>query len=93
MLTTEEAAAILGLSPDTLKQWRRLDDGPPYYTFGRAIRYREDLLIEWREICKHTPDLWLGGRQVDEGRAPAEDPGVIFHDEDELRETEAEVPA
>lgn len=45
LLTTEEAALYLRLSPHTLTKWRQIDYGPKYISLGnRAVRYRvEDL--------------------------------------------------
>ncbi len=44
LLTQEEAAGLLCLSPTTLKKWRRTRRGPRYYRLGSAVRYkREDL--------------------------------------------------
>lgn len=40
LLTTEEAAAVLRLSPHTLKKWRRLRTGPEYRKVGRRVVYR-----------------------------------------------------
>ena len=39
MLTTEEVAAILGVSPGYVKQLRYMDKGPAFIRLGRAIRY------------------------------------------------------
>ena len=44
LLSEEEAAELLCLSPATLKKWRRIRRGPRYYRLGSAVRYkREDL--------------------------------------------------
>ena len=44
LLTEDDAAAVLALSPSTLKKWRRTRRGPRYYRLGSAVRYkREDL--------------------------------------------------
>lgn len=40
LLTTAEAAALLRQSPNTLKYWRHMKQGPPYATIGRRIVYR-----------------------------------------------------
>ena len=41
LLTTTEAAALLGLSPLTLQDWRSRNRGPRYVRLSRrAIRYR-----------------------------------------------------
>ena len=42
LLTDDEAARFLALSPATLKKWRRLHRGPRYYRLGSAIRYRQE---------------------------------------------------
>jgi len=43
-LTTEQAAAYLGMSRHTLHRWRWSGDGPRYRKFGRSVRYaRADL--------------------------------------------------
>ena len=41
------AAALVGLKRHTLACYRNLGDGPPYYKFGRAIRYRTADLLAW----------------------------------------------
>ena len=44
LLAEGQAAALLRLSPSTLKKWRRTRRGPRYYRLGSAVRYkREDL--------------------------------------------------
>ena len=44
LMTEDEAASLLKLSPTTLKKWRRTGREPRYYRLGSAIRYRrEDL--------------------------------------------------
>lgn len=56
-MSTKEAAAFLGLSPDTLKWWRTRNRSasPPYFRLHHhAIRYsRADL------------ERWLSGRRVE----------------------------
>ena len=39
-LTTRQAAALVGLAPNTLEIWRIRGGGPKYIKFGRAVRYR-----------------------------------------------------
>ena len=39
LLTTEEVAAVLGVSPGYVKQLRYMDKGPAFIRIGRAIRY------------------------------------------------------
>lgn len=61
MLTTAQAAVVLGLSPRTLEQFRVKGGGCQYFALGRrAIRYkRQDL------------DAWLDARR----RKSTSDPG------------------
>ena len=48
MLTTTQAAGVLGLSPRTLEQLRVKGGGPSYFALGkRAIRYRRHVLESW----------------------------------------------
>lgn len=43
-LNTEQAAAYLGMSPNTLHRWRWSGEGPRFRKFGRSVRYaRTDL--------------------------------------------------
>ncbi len=61
MLTTTQAAGVLGLSPRTLEQLRVKGGGPEYFALGkRAVRYR----------C-HALESWLAGRR----RVSTSDPG------------------
>lgn len=44
LLTTDEAAAYLTLTPARLKSWRAAGTGPPWLKLGQAVRYeRADL--------------------------------------------------
>ena len=47
LLTTQEAAAWLGLSPATLKKYRVAGGGPPFHKLGRAVRYDVADLRDW----------------------------------------------
>ena len=40
LLTTKQAAQILGLQPNTLAKWRVSGAGPIFVAMGRAVRYR-----------------------------------------------------
>jgi len=44
-----EAAGVLGRSPETLRWWRKRDEGPPSFKIGRRVVYFEDELIGWIE--------------------------------------------
>jgi predicted DNA-binding transcriptional regulator AlpA len=58
LLTTEAAAARVGLSPVTLKVWRwqRNPHAPPHITVGaRNIRYSAAAIEEWKAARTHRP--------------------------------------
>ena len=57
LLTTEEAAEMLQMSPASLAQWRSRELGPPYIKFEGTVRYQAE------EIGK-----WLKSRAVKPGR-------------------------
>jgi hypothetical protein len=48
-LSEEAAAAAIGKSLRTLRQWRRRGIGPPYVKFGRTIRYRKPFVEHFRQ--------------------------------------------
>jgi hypothetical protein len=51
LLTTKEAATLLGLKPNTLEIWRSLGKGPAFLKYGdeafSAVRYERSTLLEW----------------------------------------------
>lgn len=47
LLTTKQAANILGLSPNTLNQWRNLKRGPKFHKLEKSVRYLESDLLEY----------------------------------------------
>jgi len=44
-----EVAEYLGVPEPTLRQWRRVGDGPRYFSIRRHIRYRWQDVEEWLE--------------------------------------------
>lgn len=55
LLTTEEAAAFLGLAPSTLATRRvRRSDGPRYLKIGRKVLYPLSELKRFRAQCMRT---------------------------------------
>jgi excisionase family DNA binding protein len=71
MLTTEEAAALLGLKPATLANWR--EDGSvelAFSKFGRSVRYRYGDVIAFAEHTRCTSTLAARRLKAAEGRAP-----------------------
>ena len=53
----------LGLSERTLQDWRVRGCGPPYYQFGRSIRYCLEEVYEWMRQYRHT-STWDQTRQL-----------------------------
>jgi Helix-turn-helix domain len=47
LLTQKDAGNFLRLSESWLAKARMRGDGPPYVKVGRAIRYRQDVLVQW----------------------------------------------
>ena len=44
-LSEKEAAAAVGKTVRTLRQWRRRGVGPPYAYFGRTVKYRKPAFV------------------------------------------------
>lgn len=55
MLKTKQAAALLGVSEQTMNKWRCIKKGPPYIKYTRAVRYRTEDLLEWLAQSVITP--------------------------------------
>jgi hypothetical protein len=51
---TEAAARYLGLTTHSLESYRSLGVGPPYYKFGRWVRYAVDDLDVWAATCRRV---------------------------------------
>jgi len=51
MLTTAEAAQLLGLAKSTLNKWRVYGTGPTFIKLGRAVRYRRSDLDAYMASC------------------------------------------
>ncbi|WP_319021636.1 helix-turn-helix domain-containing protein [Brachybacterium tyrofermentans] len=47
LMTPDEVADHLRISPDTLANWRYLGKGPAYVRQGRIVRYHADALAAW----------------------------------------------
>lgn len=46
-LTEKQAARLLSISFRTLQAWRRTGVGPAFIKLGRAVRYRQQDLVDW----------------------------------------------
>lgn len=49
-MTPDELAEMLDVTPDTLREWRRLQTGPDYVKTGKLIMYREVDVAKWVEM-------------------------------------------
>lgn len=47
LLTADEVAAILGIKPRTLQNWRVARYGPAFVKAGKAVFYHEDTVNRW----------------------------------------------
>lgn len=48
LMTRAEVAQLLGISENTLRQWRyRGIDGPRSFRAGGAVRYRREEVLRW----------------------------------------------
>ena len=58
MLTTAEAAKVVGLSPRSLERYRVTGEGPLYYKLGRRVLYRRGDLVTWmrERVRRSTSD-------------------------------------
>ncbi len=55
LLSNEQAAAFLRISPETLLTWRCRQRGPAYYKVGRFAYYRLVDLKSWIERQRRDP--------------------------------------
>jgi predicted DNA-binding transcriptional regulator AlpA len=60
LVNTAVAANYLGLSESTLNKWRLTGDGPRYFKFGRAVRYRIADLDDWAEQHRAISTAGIG---------------------------------
>ena len=47
LLSAQDAAALLGISPRTLRRWRQMREGPPWVPIGRKVVYRVQAVRAW----------------------------------------------
>ncbi|GAA1232338.1 hypothetical protein GCM10009665_23250 [Kitasatospora nipponensis] len=55
--TADEAAAILKVSPGTLRRWRRENTGPAYVKVGGRVGYRHQDLVDYLASCVVVPEV------------------------------------
>jgi hypothetical protein len=67
MFSTREAATFLGLKESTLRGWRMVGTGPPYYILGanrqRGVRYHKEDLEQFRSERRCVPSVRHIGRR------------------------------
>ena len=56
LLTSEEAARMMGVAVGTLANMRNKGKGPPFIKKGRYVRYWESDIREWAEKDKVYPE-------------------------------------
>ncbi len=49
LITTPEAAEILGVQPNTMERWRLIGEGPTYRKIGRLVKYYESDITAYIE--------------------------------------------
>jgi hypothetical protein len=54
-MSEAEAAAEIGKTVRTLRQWRRRRTGPPYAHFGRSVKYHRPTFVEYFKSIQVMP--------------------------------------
>ena len=47
ILTIEDVARLLQVTPATVRQWRRMRTGPRGFRMGKGVRYRRSDVEQW----------------------------------------------
>lgn len=79
LLSTDEAAAWIGVSRSCLEKWRASGLGPPHLRIGRLVRYARGDLNSWLESRRSAGDPMREARLVPGGDFRA----VVFFDRDD----------
>lgn len=54
IMTGEQVAELLQVSPRTIEEWRQANSGPPFRRVGRHVRYlRSEVLAWFQELVRH----------------------------------------
>ena len=55
IMTGQQVADLLQVSPRTLEEWRQTRTGPPYRRMGRHVRYlRREVLAWFESLAMHA---------------------------------------
>lgn len=54
VLSTKQAAEVIGISPSTLAKFRLAGEGPKYSKLGRRVFYEEAELRKWITENRHS---------------------------------------
>jgi hypothetical protein len=49
LLSQTDLALVLGITPETLVEWRRLKRGPDFVRAGKSVMYRRADVLDWIE--------------------------------------------
>ncbi len=64
LLTVEQAARLLAVSPDRLASWRFRGVGPAFIRIESAVRYRRDDLESYLRVRRVRPSRGLALSEV-----------------------------
>jgi excisionase family DNA binding protein len=62
LLSTKEAARLLGVHPNTLSKWRIRGTGPRFIKAGNMIRYRKSDIEAWLQNRTYSNTTEYGSR-------------------------------
>ena len=57
LLTTAEVAKLCRISPETVRYWRFIGEGPPSAKVGRRVLYRRTDVLAWLDA------KWTAGQE------------------------------
>lgn len=46
-LRTEEFSVLTTVAPETIRYWRHIGTGPPWFKLGRRVLYRREVVEAW----------------------------------------------
>ena len=72
-LTTEQAAAHLGLSPRTLERYRVRGGGPPFVSYCNRVHYLRDDLDTWVDERRRLSTSDTGAARGQAGQAAGDE--------------------